>query len=245
MRFLSALKKQIALYPLFTDAKFEKYRVLFIPLVALVIAILVSVLVTVPQIFKLLDTFKTIDELSVKKTSLGQKVSDLEAVNIAEYRKNLDTALVALPADKDIPGVMSEILVSLGGSGMKLNGITFSNSPVESDVAQEFTVTIDALGSEASLKNFLERVTLAPRLIKLVSINVGLSSGNNVNATVSFATFYQTLPNTIGAVDEQLPKPGKEDTQILADIETKIRQFPKVPQEATASTKGKLDPFKP
>lgn len=243
MKFLESIKKRISSSAFFTDNKYEKYRVLLVPLLVIISAIFISVLVTIPQVFKLVNTFKTIDELGQKKLSYQKKASELESINTTEYRNNLDIALVALPVEKDIPGVMGEILVSLGGSGMHLNGITFSNSPAESEKAEEYSIAIDATGNKTSLGNFLERVTLAPRLIKLTSINIETVSGDSLNATVSFATFYQTLPNTIGSVDDQLPKIGKDDTQILADIETKEHRFPKVTQEASASAKGKLNPF--
>lgn len=245
MKFLESIKKQISSSAFVSDGKYERYRLLLIPFIVLVSAILVSVLVTVPQVFKLIDTFKTINELDQKKLFFQEKASGLEAINVEDYRKDLDTGLVALPVEKDIPGVMGEILFSLGGSGLHLNGITFSNSPLESEKVEEYAITIDASGTKSSLRNFLERVTLAPRLIKLTSINITNMSEDSLDARVIFATFYQTLPKSIGSIDDQLPEIGKEETQILKDIETKKRLFPKASPGTSGSSKGKLNPFSP
>lgn len=245
MNILESTKKRISSTPFFRDEKYKKYRAFSVPLFALIIAILLSVLVTIPQIYKLLHTYKTIDELKQKKIFYQKKASDLEAIKVFDYRNDLDTALVALPVEKDIPGVIGEILVSLGGSGMHLGGISLSSSPQVSEKTEEYNISIDAAGTETSLRNFLERVKLAPRLVKLTAINVENASSGSLSTRITFTTFYQALPNNISAIDVELPEIGKNDTSTLVDIEAKKRQFPKVTQEATASAKGKSDPFSP
>lgn len=245
MNSLEYIKKQLKSSPFFNDVKYEKYRLLLVPLLVLITAVLILVLVTVPQIYKLFNTFRTIDELKNKKLFYQEKSTQLQNIRIEDYREDLDTALVGLPVEKDIPGVMGGILVALGGSGMTLNGISFSSSPAESAKVEEYTITIEATGNEESLGNFLERVTLAPRLIKLTSIQVNTGSNNNLNASINFATFYQMLPTNIGKIDDQIPKISAQDTQILADIEAKQRQFPKTNVPTVQTKTGKLNPFKP
>lgn len=245
MKFLESIKKKLVSSSFFRDDKYKKYRVFFVPLFALVTAVLISVLVTVPQIYKLINTFKTIDELNQKKSFYQKKASELEAVNVSDYRNNLDIALVALPVEKDIPGIIGEILVPLGASGMRLGGISFSGSSGVSDKVEEYNITVDAAGTKTGLTNFLERITLAPRLIKLVSISVESALGGNLNTKLTFATFYQGFPSNINAVDNELPKINKEEIQILTELESKKREFPQYAQEASSSSKGKLDPFKP
>lgn len=245
MKILESLKKQLKSSPFFTDEKYAKYRVLLVPIIVVITAIVIVVLVTIPQLYNLFNTFKTINELKQKKLFYQNKAAELAEIKIQDFRNDLDTSLVALPVEKDIPGVMGELLVSLGGSGMTLNGITFSSSPPESEKVEEYTVTIDATGTDVSLGNFLERVTLAPRVIKLTTIQVSSGGTANLNASITFATFYQTLPSNIGKIDDKLPKINQEDTQILADIKTKQRMFPKVAPQTSQTTIGKLDPFKP
>lgn len=243
---LNSIKKQIASSGVMESSLVVKYKVLFVPVLIVVLAGVIVVLVTIPQLIALFNTFKTIDELNAKKVVYQKKAGELERINIEDYRKNLDTALVALPVEKDIPGVMGELLVSLGGSGLGLDGITFSNAPPETDKLQEYTITIDVSGDEQSLKSFLQRVTVAPRLIKLTGIEVSKGTAGQIGASITFTTFYQNLPNAIGSVDEKLPVIGNADTQILADIETKIRSFPKVTTgQAESAVTGKLDPFRP
>lgn len=245
MKLLEPVKKQLKSLPFFADAKYEKYRLLLVPLIVLISAILISILVTIPQLYKLFNTFKTIAELEEKKLFYQKKASELKSIQVQDYRDDLNTALVALPVEKDIPGVIGEILFSLGGSGMDLSSITFSSSPAESEKVEEYTITIEASGTETGLRNFLERVTLAPRLIKLTKIQVDNGTNNKLNASIAFTTFYRTLPTNIGKIDDLVPKINQEDTQILADIEAKQKQFPKTTAETSQITTGKINPFKP
>ena len=223
----------------------NKYKIFFIPLATLSLGILITALVTIPQLLKLFETSKTIDELNLKKAFYQQKDKELKSIDQELFRQQLDTALIALPVEKDIPGVMGELLVSLGGSGMHLDGITFSASPLESEQTQEYAITLDVSGDEVGLRNFLERVTVTPRLIKLTTIEVTKNTGKSISASVTFATFYQLLPKSIGSVDDKLPQISQLDTQILADIRYKIATFPKVTTTASGSAVGKLDPFRP
>lgn len=245
MTGLDRIKKNLKDSEILKNEYIEKYKIFFVPVTVLALGILISVLVTIPQFLKLFDTFRSINELNAKKTFYQQKQQRLESIDEGKYRLDLDTALVALPVEKDIPGVLGELLVALGGSGLNLEGITFSVAPPESEKTQEYAVTINASGEESSLRNFLERVTVSPRLIKLTSIEVSRNSGKNISAGITFVTFYQLLPKSIGSVDDKLPEFTQADTVVLADIAQKVKSFPKVGSQTSQSTRGKLDPFRP
>lgn len=245
MTGLNSFKKALKDSALLRNEYMGKYKIFLVPVIVLALAILISALVTIPQFLKLFETFKSIEELNTKKVFYQQKEQELASIDQDRFRQDLDIALVALPVEKDIPGVLGELLVSLGGSGMDLEGITFSTAPVESEKTQEYAITINASGEESSLRNFLERITIAPRLIKLVSIEVNKNSNRNISASITFVTFYQLLPKSIGSVDDKLPKVTKEDTQVLTDIAQKVKTFPRVGSESSGFTKGKLDPFRP
>jgi Tfp pilus assembly protein PilO len=241
---LNSLKLQISSMAFFRSPFFLKYNRLIIPGTVLVLALFIIVLVTIPQFLKLFATFRTIEELNTKKLFYQKKISELQSLDLALYRKELETALVALPVDKDITGVTGELLVALSESGMSLENINFSSAAAESEKVQEYTLNLDVSGSEDNLKNFLDRVELSPRIIRLSTINVTRSKNNTINAAIGFATLYQQLPQNIGSVDENVPQITPEDLKTLADIENKIKSLPRVSlQQASSSAVGKLDPF--
>lgn len=238
------LQARIASMPLFNSPFFLKHRHLIVPGIVLVLALLIVSLITVPQFLKLFETFRTIDELNAKKAFYQKKIAGLGSLDLALYRKDLETALIALPVDKDITGVTGELLVALSGSGMSLGGVTFAADSPGSEKVQEYTIKMEVTGSEDNLRNFLERVKLTPRIIKLESIEIGRGKGNLISASLGFITLYQQLPQHIGSVDEDLPQITTADLQILTDIDAKIKALPKVTTvEASTSATGKLDPF--
>jgi len=249
MKPLKELLQRIQSQPFFNNPLYLRYKHLTIPIFVLVSAILISTLVTVPQFFKLFETFNKIDELSGQKSFFQQKKATLQSVDVELFRKNLDTALIALPTDKDIPGVTGELLVALSGSGMTLEGITFSGGADESAKGgvSEYTLRLDISGSDENLKSFMERVKLSPRIVKLVSVEANKSKSGNFSASVSLVTLYQRLPESIGTVEEKVPDITNDDLQTLADIRVKADALPQTSSVGGGATPtgGKLNPFAP
>jgi Tfp pilus assembly protein PilO len=242
---IKLLESRIAALPFFNTPFIQKNRRLIIPGIVLVLAILIVFLVTGPQFLRLFATFQTIQQLNAKKTFYQNKITELQSLDLPKFRDNLETALIALPVDRDITGVTGELLVALSQSGMSLAGVNFASASLESEKVQEYTLTIDVNGTEDNLRNFLERVKLSPRIIKLNTINVSRGKNSAINASIGFAAFYQQLPKNIGTVDEDVPKITEADLKTLEDIKTKIRVLPQASvQTASSSGIGKLDPFR-
>lgn len=242
------IKEQLENSGILTNPYYIQYNRYIIPGAVAVIALLIAVLVTVPQLFRLFETYETIGELTRQREFYREKAASLQNMNLSEYQSDLDVALIALPVDKDIPGVTGEVLSALSGSGTSLDGITFSNSPTESEKVEEFGMRVDVSGTQDTIKNFLDRIKVTPRIIKLSSIETGKGRDGQISASIGLVTLYQQLPGNIGAVDEPLSQVSKEDAQILADIKARARSIPTINSSgssAPAGSLGKLNPFAP
>lgn len=244
MSVFSNLKEKIASSGFFNSPFYLQYHQYMVPGIVLVTGLLITSLVTIPQLFKSFETFKKIDELKAKKAFYQTKVATLEGIDLELYKRNLDTALIALPAEKNIPGVAGELLTALGSSGLSLEGITFASTPIEAGKISELSFKIEVSGSKENLTNFLDRIKLTPRIIKLTSIDIS-KAGAKVNTSIGFATLYQLLPENIGSIDEVVPQITSQEIQVLTDIEAKTRSIPQITPSATGPTavSGKLDPF--
>lgn len=241
------LQAQIKELPIFSHPLYLRYSNFVVPIVVLIIGLVIVGLITVPQIFKLFETFQKINELSEKKAFLENKIDTLSGINLDLYRKNLDTALVALPVDEDVPGVLGEVLVALSGSGMTLDGISFAgtSAPQGGEVG-EYSLRMDISGSEDALKQFLERTKEIPRIVKMVGIEVTAKQGK-MSAGVNLVTIYQRLPEHIGTVDEPVPTITEDDNKVLAEIEAKAKALPQniSTTNVSGSGQGKTNPFAP
>lgn len=242
-----SIKDQIANSGILTNPFYIKYKQYIVPFAVIVSALLISILVTIPQFLRLFETFKTIEELTTKKQFYKEKSEQLEQMDLTTYQQDLDLALIALPVDKDIPGVTGEILTALSGSGLSLDGITFSNSPAESQKVQEFGMKVDVVGTRENLRNFLNRIKVTPRIIKLSYLETGKARGGEISASVGFVTLYQQLPENIGAVDEPIAQLSPENAKILADIKSRAGSIPTTVSSdpGTSGSIGKLNPFAP
>lgn len=245
MSIIDQIKKSIVTSEFLNSPFFIKYKAFLVPLIVLIIAVVITLLVIVPQTIQLLDTFKTLGELRDKSLFYKKKEAELKSVNIDQYKKDLDTALIALPVNKDVPGIIGQLLVALSSSGMSLEGVSLSSSPAENEKVEELGIKLETGGSETSLENFLDRIKLSPRIIKLSAIQVSKTSLDKLTASVTLVTFYQLLPKDIGSIDAELPKIAKAETQVLTDIATKAQSLRQTSPEETRSTTGKLDPFAP
>lgn len=237
---LSELKAKILANPFYQ--KYDSFMVLGV--VGIIGAVIV-ILVTIPQLFRLFETFKNIAELEQKKAFLVEKVGILEGVNQDEYQNQLDATLVALPTDKDITGMVGQVLTVLSSSGMSLNGLAVSASPNESDKVQQVILRVDLSGSQEGLAGFLENLRSTPRLIKLTKVEIGSSRNNQLAISVELMGLYQSLPEEINAIDQPVPQLEQDEKDVLADIEAKIRDFPQEAVSGPVPVEGKLNPFAP
>ena len=245
MNIFKRIKQKIEVLPFFNSPFFVQHRQLVIPGLVLVVAILISVLVTIPQFLRLFETFKTIAELSEKKAFFAEKITTLKGIDEELYRKNLETALIALPVDKDVPGVTGGLLVALSSSGMSLNGINFAVNSVEGAVVSEYTLKMDISGQESDLRSFLDRIKLIPRIVKLTTLEVSKGRSETLGVTVSLVTLYQNLPENIGTVDEKVPQLTDADYVTLNEIKRKVDALPQtaVSEGSSSSSTGKQNPF--
>jgi|SRR3989344_4760312 len=240
---LTLLKKSETVNQIITSPVYVKYNLIIAPAVILVMSLLIIFLVTVPQFYNLLEIYKTIEQLKQKQSFYDSKASSLEKIPEDNYQNYLETALIALPADKDIPGSISQIVSIVGSSGLKLNNISLGNPAVSEGQLNDFTVRLEVGGDFDQVKGFLENSKQIARLNKLQSISITGSPGKTaLLAEIVLQVFYQTLPKNIGSIDEPLPQITDVDLKLLDDIKSKVGVI-KEESVAPEGAKGKFDPF--
>lgn len=231
---------------LYTHPLYQQYNSFILPVVSVVICFGLFGLVVYPQILSYIESRKELDELSIKQQLLEEKLSGLEKVNDEIFKKNIEVALMAVPTDKDVTGVISQLLYILNINRLKLNEISFSGagSTENSDSVQ---IKLDISGTKDDFKSFINGLNSLPRIVKVSRLEVSASKGGEaIQSALTIQSFYQALPTAIANVSAPLPMILPGETEVLSKIQTNALALPQTPSATTSGTviRGKTDPFR-
>lgn len=218
---------------------FVRYQILILPILSFFITAGLIFFVIIPQVGEFLSVRQGLQEANLKKEFLIQKAEVLENTNTNTFKDNIQTSLVALPEDRDIPQAIGQLLFLLNSNRLQLDDVKFSNSAGDDGKSKSFQVTFDVTGSYSSVQSFLSGIKTTPRLMKINSIQVS-SANNKVQATLGVEVYYQPLPSIIGSVDQKLPQLTGKDLEVLAKYQAFVTQ---PINTSVGGAKGKSDPF--
>lgn len=227
-------------HPLYT-----KYGLFIIPGVSVLTAILISLLVTLPQIFKLIENNNQLNEIKQTITARQAKIAALEQVDLDEYKNNLDNVLYTLPSDKEIASAMNSVLELLSASALRMDNFTLGNNLPTSSGAEAYVVSLEVSGTIGQVKDLITISSAAPRLIKINGIDLTSSSGGNVQIGLDVLVFYSPLNALKTSPDTKITLLTDDEKKLLTQIEERIKPLKNSPSETTSveSPSGKDDPF--
>lgn len=225
---------------------YQRYQIFLLPLFSAVICFGLFGLIVYPQINIFLENRKKIEEINIKQQLLESKLGTLEKVNPDIFKKNIEVALLALPAEKDVTGVISQLLYLLNINRLTLNEMSFLGVAAQ-DKQDSIQIKIDISGGKDSFKSFITGLASLPRIIKVSSLEVSSSKeGEVIQSSLTLQAFYQVLPNSIGNVNAPLPVISPKETEVLSKIQSSSQVLPQAPVASSSGSvvKGKTDPFK-
>lgn len=221
-----------------------KYQPFILPVISVVFCLLLLGLVTVPQLLGLIQTFGKLDEIKTQQNSLDSKISQLKKIDQEQYKEALETALIALPPEKDVPGALDQVLIMLSGSGLHLDGVTFDNSTDSTVKTENYAIRLSVSGDINQLRAFIEKTKDAPRIIKINSIETSTGPTNVLGATLSVLVFYHPLPTNVNTSSAEIPLVTDSDRKLLEKIQENASTIPTLSQlDMTNIQTGKTDPF--
>jgi Tfp pilus assembly protein PilO len=222
-----------------------KYGVFLIPFVTLLVALIILLLITIPQSFKLIENNQVLAEIKQKKVDYQTKISTLNKVDTEEYKANLNDVLYLLPTDKDIPSAINSILDVLSSSGLTLTNFSLGTATPAKNGAESFAVNIDISGNITQLKNFIELTSKSSRLMKITDLSINNSTGQEIQSSIDLIVFYAPLDTSVKTSAEQkISLLTEDDQKLLADIKQYISNVASVSDQTIINTPtGKNDPF--
>lgn len=222
---------------------FAKYQFIIFPAFSIAISLFLLIFIIFGQISNSLKQQTEIADLQKKVESLTQKNSELEKIDDSSYQEYLDTALVALPEEKDIAGAIGQVLFILQSNSLNLDNLTFSNVSPEGNL-QTFQIRLEIQGAPEDIENLIGNLKNIPRIVQLSDIEISSSrNSKRSQSSVTLKTYFQQHPTKIGSIEEPLVKPSSQDLQLLSSIREKIGQTPLSNSQDATGPKGKQDPF--
>lgn len=242
------------------QAVFKKYQTFILPILAVLVALVLFVVVVIPQGLKIPDTNKQIQKSQSDLQTLTTKESVLESIDTQKFQDDINTSFQALPQDPDIAGVFNQILLVLNTNGLSLDDITISQVPADnSNTLTDYLLKVNSTGSTESLNKFIEQTKQIPRVVKVQALDAGLgeaaptagfsspnnSGGQSLQIEITVQTFYQGVPSTQSLqTDAPLTLPTPDNQKLITQIRDELNALPALAsQSAISLPSGKEDPF--
>ena len=228
----------------------DKVRILLIPLAIILAIIFVSILFLGPQISGILAGQKEVSLQKAKLAQLTAKAAFLEGLQESELEIKTKTVLAFLPAEKDLPRVLTTIRNLAGYNGLELQGVqvgpgnisTDSASPKPEKNALELLQLKIVIGGDwAQLKNFLSQLEEASPLMRIVKANIS-SFPPAVEATLVLDSFSLPLPTTLGASETPLVAISPQEEEVYRQL---VKIVPPTPEffQPSSFPSGRENPF--
>lgn len=226
-----------------------KYQPVILPAVTGIICLILLLFVVIPQFTKIQTNQKNLKQIQEKIKFYNQKAATLKNIEPKAYEDNLTATLLALPDDRDIPGIIGQIQTLLLQTDLLLDGVIFTNPSVAGSGVNNYQVKIEVTGELENIKSFISKMQESSRLVRLSQIELssfGLTA-TKVKASMEFTTFFQSLPQTVINLDKEVPELSNNDKQLLAKLKGSITNTPSggtIQSPPISVIVGKTDPFK-
>ncbi|KKQ66428.1 MAG: hypothetical protein US86_C0005G0039 [Candidatus Daviesbacteria bacterium GW2011_GWA2_38_24] len=227
----------------------NRYQIYLWPAAAGIVSVALIVFIAFPQFQQVFGFVSSISELTTTVNNLQEKIKSLSSIDETVYRDNLNLTLRVLPTERDLISVISQIQLLASSTGVRIDGINFSNS-ASGEISsagsgeESFIVSIGISGSPEQFKNFLTKLRTAPRIMKVEGIDISTGrSGVSGQANFTLKTFYQNLPSSLGDVEQPLPTLSAADNETLVRIQQAFKDLPIITTDNAVGAKGKTDPF--
>lgn len=232
---------------------YAKHRTIIYPFIVGIASLALIVLIILPQLKGYFSSRDNENLIKNKIKILEIKAKELEEISGTDLQRKVQSALVAFPSDKDytfIIGFLQKLSVE---SGVNLESVTLaSGGSKNSSGILNFTVNLKVNAVSLSFDNFIEKIEYSQTVMKIGSLIIEKSQGEQISATLNIEVYYSPIPKTLGSIDSPFQK-LTEDEEVLAEklvanlasvsvAPINIEQ-PSQQQPVNLLPRGKVNPF--
>ena len=224
---------------------------LSLPGISVLLVVILTVVVLIPQIIGSISDQREIGDLRLKVARLTEKATLLANLDSAELSVRSLELSQALPADEDLGYFMTAIRSMSRRAGLVFTGVDFVGGGVSQPTyapgvpkvarrrvavqPKENFVRLAVLlsGDMGSLETFLREVEASVPLSVIEEFSFSRDQGSLLVARLTLKYFYSPLPETLGKTDQPAPVVTQAEEQ-LYDRLTEFRapevvQLPRIP----------------
>lgn len=207
------------LYYRFRDSPIYSISIFLIVILTCIVLIWRIVIPLSQQWFSIQRELReTEGKLRIVKSNI-QIIQDLDKTNLED---RIDTAIAAVPADKDFFGIVTAIADSAVKSGVSLGtfsfspGILASESAAASDLQSPIDVSLPIEGDVDSIKVFLREINEKLPLSESEALSV--NAGSTKEASLRLIFQYKTFPLITYTYTEPIKSFTQEELSLLEQL---------------------------
>lgn len=224
---------------------YQKYRIVILPVLTGLASLVIIVFVIIPHFLTYLDVRKQISGTMDDTAFLVAKAEELQNIDEAATRKDLQTVFTVLPSVQEVPQAMSVLQGLVQKSGLGLISTVYVSSGAAASGGNNFGLNLTVNGPLSQVKSFLSYLQAAPRMFQVQSVNVRFQRGSSgAEVEVPIRVFFSPESGSIGSIDKPLPQLTGEEEILLSKLTAAVGEAG-APAESTSSAVplGKSDPF--
>ena len=223
---------------------------LIIPLAIILAVVLVAVIFLGPRLSGIITGQEEISSQKAKLAKLTAKAAFLESLQASELQTKTENSLAFLPAEKDLPRVLSVVRNLAGDNGLELQGVRVGAGDISTGSAavktnknelESLELKVILVGSWDQLQGFLFQIEEASPLMRVAKSDMSFLPPL-VEATLLIDSFSLPLPITLGASETPLAAISPQEEEVYRQLVKVIPQNQESLPSIT-SPSGRENPF--
>ncbi|KKR09377.1 MAG: hypothetical protein UT37_C0023G0009 [Parcubacteria group bacterium GW2011_GWA2_39_18] len=219
-----------------------------ISLLALAIAVGVSLFVLYPGITDFLSKHKEVSDMQNSINNvLVPKINILQKQNLALLSDYLLTMEILVPSQPNVPLIFTLIENSAKNLGLTVSSLAFSDSTASTEVqSQAVGVSFTVAGEDEKLLTFAKGLSAVSPILKVSKMTLLSSTdGNQKSLNISINSPYLAILSSLGAANLPIQELSKEDQKTLEELKKTFLDPQKQPGffAPTPMPVGKSNPF--
>ena len=214
---------------------FRRYRQLVLPTITLLVVVVLSLTVVVPQVLQAYNDWRSLGDLNKKRAVLIEKGTVLENLDAGELTVKVREVVTDVPTDEDLGYFVGSLRGTVERSGSALYGVqlvgvaevqaasvsaaTTVRTAKPSGKERSIPLAVNVKGSLDGLRQLLTDIDSSAPLSETQGFSFSRNLKDEVfSGSLTVRFFFSPLPTTIGAVDLPLSVITSADETIYEQL---------------------------